>query len=78
MIWPARCNIYQQIKKMIDHASLIMSHFVISKFPIKFKMRTYVFLWLDNEDFTHMEGMQLHIKTETAISEEFIFYSVNY
>ena len=73
MIWPARCNIYQQIKKMIDHASLIMSHFVIRKFPLKLEMRTYVFLWLDNEEFTHMEGIQLHIKTETAISEEFTF-----
>ena len=73
MIWPTRCNIYLQIKKMIDHASLIMSHFVIRKFPLKLEMRTYVFLWLDNEEFINTEGMQLHITTEAAISEEFIF-----
>ena len=40
-------------------------------------MRTYVFLWLDNEEFINTEGMQLHITTEAAISEEFIFNEID-
>ena len=79
MIWPARCNIYQQIKKMIDHASLIMSHFVIRKFPFKIQNEN-ICLFVVREREIHSYGRYAiaYKNWDSYFRGVYILISVNY